>query len=60
MSSLFNLIQVTELPPVGKELLTQLITCNFIVREDMLSIFPSDVWDKLWLLIQPVPEVSVY
>ena len=24
-----------------------------------LSIFPSDVWDKLWVLIRSVPEVSL-
>ena len=24
-----------------------------------LAIFPFDVWDKLWVLIQPVPEVSL-
>ena len=24
-----------------------------------LSNFPIDIWDKLWDLIRPVPEVSV-
>ena len=24
-----------------------------------LLIFPFDVWDKLWVLIRPVPEVSL-
>ena len=24
-----------------------------------LSIFPFDVWDKLWVLIRSVPEVSL-
>ena len=25
----------------------------------VLFIFPFDIWDKLWVLIQPVPEVSL-
>ena len=31
VSDLFNSVKVTELPLVEKELLTRLITCNFIV-----------------------------
>ena len=34
-------------------------TCNFIVVKIYLSIFTFDVWDKLWALIWPVPEVSL-
>ena len=53
---LFNTVKLTELPPVGKELLTRLIICYFVVS---LFIFPFDVWDKLWVLIRSVPVVSL-
>ena len=44
----------------GKELLARLVNYNFLfVCYDMLSIFPFDVWDKLWVLILSVPEVSL-
>ena len=43
----------------GKELLTRLFTSNFIVREDMLFIFPFDVGDKLWGVIWSAPGVSL-
>ena len=31
----------------------------FVCVKICLSIFPNDVWDKLWVLIRPVPEVSL-
>ena len=30
----------------------------FLFVKICLSIFPFDVWDRLWVLIRPVPEVS--
>ena len=59
VSNLFNLVKETELPLIGNKLLTRHITCNFfLVCQMCSSIFPFYVWDKLWVLIQSVPEVS--
>ena len=41
----------------GKELLTRIISCNFVAKI-CLSIFTFDVWDKLWVLILSIPELS--
>ena len=43
---------------LGKEL-TRLIICNSVVCQDITIIFPSNVLDWLWVLIRPVPEVSL-
>ena len=32
---------------------------RFLLSFSFLFIFPFDVWDKLWILIRPVPEVSL-
>ena len=46
----------------GKELLTRLIISSVILLfvKICLFIFPFDVWDKFWVLIRPVPEVSLF
>ena len=61
MSDLFGSVKMAGLSChlFGKELLTRLVSCNFIVVGMCLSIFPFDVWDKLWVLIRSVPEVSL-
>ena len=41
----------------GKELQTRLITCNLLFFGMSVSIFPFDVGDRVWDLIQSVPEV---
>ena len=43
MLNIFYTVKTTELPPVWTGLLTLLITCNFVVCYDRLSIFPFDV-----------------
>ena len=55
MSDLFGSVKMAEF---GKELLTRLVSCNCFVGM-CLSIFLFDVWDKLWVLIRSVPEVSL-
>ena len=57
MSNLFNSVKVLML--FGKEVLTRLITFNCIIFNICLSMFPFHVWDKLWVLIRPIPEVSL-
>ena len=43
----------------GKELLTRLIICYSVVCKICLSVFLFDVLDGFWVLILPVPEVSL-
>ena len=52
----FISVKVTELPPVW-ERVAYLAYHQFV--KICLSIFPFDVWDKLWILIRPVPVVSL-
>ena len=42
----------------GKVLLLGLPPVMLLFVTICLSIFPFDVWDKLWVLIRSVPEVS--
>ena len=41
-------VKVTELSPVWER----------AAKSAMLPVFPFDVWDKLWVRIRSVPEVS--
>ena len=43
---------------VSESFLPSRIPCKFIVQIG-LSSFPFTVWDKLWVLIRPVLEVSL-
>ena len=54
MSDLFGSVKMAELPPVWEGLSPVILL--FVGM--CLSIFPFDVWDKLWVLIRSVPEVS--
>ena len=60
VSNLFNSVKITELPPVWERAANSAyhLIFKFYFVKIYLSIFPFDVWDKLWLLIRPVPEVS--
>ena len=55
MSDLFGSVKMAELPPVWESLSPVILL--FVGM--CLSIFPFDVWDKLWVLIRLVPEVSL-
>ena len=55
MSSLFNSVKVIELPPVWE----RVANSDLLFVNICLSIFPFDVWDRLWVLIRPVSEVSL-
>ena len=58
MSNSFNSAKVAELPPVWEraaELGLSSVTLLFVTIH--LSVFTFDVWDGLWNLIRPVPEV---
>ena len=58
MCNLFNLVKVTELS-AGKSWLLVLSLVILLLIKICLSIFPFDVRDKLWVLIWPVPEVTL-
>ena len=55
---LFILVKLIKLPPVWKRAANSAYHLLFrcLLR---LFIFPFDVWDKLWILIRPDPEVSL-
>ena len=60
MSNLFHSAKVTEFLPVfGKSCQFDLPSVTLLFVKICLSIFLFDVWDKLWVLIRPVPEVSL-
>ena len=60
MSITFNLVKVTEFLLFGeKELLTRLSSVIPLFVKICLFIFPFNVWDKLSVLIRPVPELSL-
>ena len=60
MSNLFNSVKVTEFPlNMGKSCLLGLSPIILLSVKICLSIFPFDVWDKLWVLTRPVPEVAL-
>ena len=56
-------ISVVMLTPQGSPCITT--RCNGLLPVILLfvkiglSIFSFDVWDKLWVLIRPVPEVAL-
>ena len=58
MCNLFNLVKVTELSH-GKSWLLVLSLVILLLVKICLSIFPFDVWDKLLVVIWPVPEVTL-
>ena len=57
MSSSFILAMGSELPPVWKRAANSAYHLLFV--KICLTVFPFDVWDGLWVLIRPVPEVSL-
>ena len=60
MSTLFNSVKVTELPPVCERAANSAYHLSFFLFVKIcLSVFLFDVWDKLWVLIRPVPEISL-
>ena len=54
-------MKLTELPPVWERVANSayhlLFLCLFV--KICLIIFPFDVQDKVWVLIRPVPEISL-
>ena len=60
MSNSFNSAKVRELPPVWEKSANSAYVLLFrCLLRYVYPVFPFDVWDGLWVLIQPVPEVSL-
>ena len=59
MSDSFGSVKMAELPPFGKSCGLGLSPVILLIVGMCLLIFPFDVWDKLWVMIRPVPEVSL-
>ena len=57
MSIFFNSVKLNELPPDWERAVNSHVI--LLLVKTCLSIFPFDVWDKLWVLYRPVPEVSL-
>ena len=56
LQPLFGSVRLLGCRLFVKELLTRLVTCNFIVCGHVFVHLSLDVWDKLWVLIWLVPE----
>ena len=59
MYKLLNSVKVNELPPVWERAANSTSSVIPFFVKICLPILPFNVWDKLWLLIRPVPEVSL-
>ena len=59
MSNSFNSAKVSELPPVWERAANSASSVILLFVKICLSVYPFDVWDGLWVLIRPVPEVSL-
>ena len=66
MSDLFGSVNMAELPTawergtcLGKSCSLGLSPVILLFVGMCLSTFPFDVWDKLWVLIRSVPQVSL-
>ena len=53
--NLFSSVKVTELQPFRERAANSACQLYFL----LFAIFPFDVWDKLWILILSVSEVSL-
>ena len=58
-NSFIYLAKVTELSPVWEGSANSALSSVILLFVEIcLSVFPFDVWDRLWILIRPVPGVS--